>query len=354
MEYHNHQWKKVFWEQWQAQNNQELSPTYTIGNYTADFAHLPTKTIIEIDRIFPDTVRDQVKRAGWQIVQIQGRDLEQDIQACIQKASKLLANKTIYLQKKGQANLDKIDSEQLEYVNKYMKKTNLIEPIIRYESITIKKDQRTCPTCGRPLFPYEQRCYTCRTYEYNKRERQETIKWAKELVHRSDWLVFDTETTGFTKTAEIVEIAVLDSQGKPLLNTLIKPRRHIPLDASKVHGIYDQDTAKAPTFAEVWSQISHYFQNNLILAYNASYDLRMLLQTAQLYRISLPQTLKSACIMKKCISYLRAENDNPPSSPSLIKVCNYLGIAAAEKHRAIDDAYAAWQIIGALGEVEES
>jgi len=80
----------------------------------------------------------------------------------------------------------------------------------------------------------------------------------------------------------------------------------------------------------------------------------MLLQTAQLYSISLPHNLKSACIMKKCISYLRAENDNPPSSPSLIKVCNYLGITATEKHHAIDDAYAAWQIIGALSGGEES
>ena len=36
----------------------------------------------------------------------------------------------------------------------------------------------------------------------------------------------DTETTGVTADDEIVELTIIDDDGKPLINTLMKPKYH--------------------------------------------------------------------------------------------------------------------------------
>ena len=40
-------------------------------------------------------------------------------------------------------------------------------------------------------------------------------------------LFMHSKTTGASEQAEVVEIAVLDSAGKPLIDALVKPKRHI-------------------------------------------------------------------------------------------------------------------------------
>jgi len=49
----------------------------------------------------------------------------------------------------------------------------------------------------------------------------------------------DTETTGLSpgNGARIVEIAILDDDGRPLLDTLVNPDCEIPDEASSIHGI---------------------------------------------------------------------------------------------------------------------
>ena len=63
---------------------------------------------------------------------------------------------------------------------------------------------------------------------------------------------FDLETTGTNVQADrIVEIcmAKLSPGGELEVKTKrINPERHIPEEASAVHGIYDADVADAPTF----------------------------------------------------------------------------------------------------------
>ena len=52
----------------------------------------------------------------------------------------------------------------------------------------------------------------------------------------SEWLlnchILDTETTGLDNQAEIVEISIIAQQGQVVLDTLVKPLRPIPADAT--------------------------------------------------------------------------------------------------------------------------
>lgn len=61
------------------------------------------------------------------------------------------------------------------------------------------------------------------------------------------WL--DTETTGVDiEYARIVQLAILDTNGDALFESLLKPDIPIPPEVSAIHGIYAADVEDAPTF----------------------------------------------------------------------------------------------------------
>ena len=58
----------------------------------------------------------------------------------------------------------------------------------------------------------------------------------EELMDKRDVVIVDTETTGFGRDAEVIQIAALNTQGHPLLAELILPEGTIPYGSTKVHG----------------------------------------------------------------------------------------------------------------------
>lgn len=109
----------------------------------------------------------------------------------------------------------------------------------------------------------------------------------------------DTETTGLTGFAEIVEICVVDFDGKPLMNTLVKPCRGIPQDVIRIHGITNEMVRHSPTWPEVWAELCPRLMGRMIGIYNSDFDTRMMRQTHQAY--DMPWEVldsKTFCIMK--------------------------------------------------------
>ena len=112
--------------------------------------------------------------------------------------------------------------------------------------------------------------------------RQLAIDQAREAL--ADKPVYlDTETTGLEERAEIVDICILDDQGRVLLDTLVKPKRKIPPEATKVHGITDAMVATAPTWKALYPQVQTLLARRRIAIYNADYDARLLYQTTLQY-----------------------------------------------------------------------
>jgi DNA polymerase III epsilon subunit-like protein len=70
-------------------------------------------------------------------------------------------------------------------------------------------------------------------------------------------IFLDTETTGFSAAAgdAVVEIAIVDSAGRVLIDTLIDPQRSIPWQASNVHGITNEMVRNKPTLKQVMPQV---------------------------------------------------------------------------------------------------
>lgn len=99
------------------------------------------------------------------------------------------------------------------------------------------------------------------------------------------------------KQADIVEIAVLDSDGTPLIDTLLKPSVPIPFSAQEVHGIDNDMVRDAPRLMEIWQDLDELLQTRPVVIYNSAFDLRLLAQAAKRQQIFPRQPPSVYCAM---------------------------------------------------------
>lgn len=151
-------------------------------------------------------------------------------------------------------------------------------------------------------------------HEYVAPENVVSMKKERKLFSFDEMLgskivCFDTETTGFSKWDEIIQISVfeLDTETlkiKEILSTYIKPenKKSWP-EASKINGIYPEDVKKAPKMKDIQNKLKEIFNSaDIICGHNISFDIRMLEQcskvkldgkiiadTLQLFRNEVPE-----------------------------------------------------------------
>ena len=92
---------------------------------------------------------------------------------------------------------------------------------------------------------------------------------------------FDLETTGVDPEKDrIVQIAVirvdLDGERK-VLQTLVNPECPIPPEATRIHGIKDDDVRDKPTFSQIYREVETYLADADLAGYNSiRFDLPLL------------------------------------------------------------------------------
>lgn len=94
-------------------------------------------------------------------------------------------------------------------------------------------------------------------------------------------IFFDLETTGINLMSDrIVEISLIKvmPNGEEIEKTRrINPGMHIPEEASKVHGIYDEDVASCPSFKQIAKDLANIFTGCDIAGFNSNrFDVPML------------------------------------------------------------------------------
>ncbi|MCL4248307.1 MAG: 3'-5' exonuclease [Anaerolineae bacterium] len=101
-----------------------------------------------------------------------------------------------------------------------------------------------------------------------------------EMLREKRYVVLDTETTGLHQ-GEICQIAIINHGGDVLLDTLVKPIRRIPPEASRIHGIFDDDVKSARGWGDISSEVETILRNQHVVVYNAVYDRKMMHQSAE-------------------------------------------------------------------------
>jgi DNA polymerase III epsilon subunit-like protein len=89
-------------------------------------------------------------------------------------------------------------------------------------------------------------------------------------------IYLDTETTGLSPRsgASIVEVAIVDEIGQPILNTLVNPLVGIPWQASKIHGITNDMVDGMPTLKSLMPQILEIVSEEVVVIYNSTFDVQ--------------------------------------------------------------------------------
>lgn len=118
-------------------------------------------------------------------------------------------------------------------------------------------------------------------------DREKAAMWARKILKTGNFCILDTETTGLGPTAEICQVAILDSSGNPLLDTLVHPTVPIEPDASDIHGISNLDIVNAPSFDSLLIPLLRAVGTKDLVIYNCEYDTRLIKQSLRPYGVQL-------------------------------------------------------------------
>jgi DNA polymerase III epsilon subunit-like protein len=156
-----------------------------------------------------------------------------------------------------------------------------------------------------------------------------------ELQHEAQNLLqlgpvfLHSKTTAAGEQSEVVEIAILDSGGMPLVEELVRPKRHIRPAATREHGITDEMLRAAPDWAEVLPRVREYLAEKQVCAYDPASELLALKNS---YQNSLQRwDLDSSSFFSLQDLCARYKNDRDPRSGifrtfSLEEAASMLGI----------------------------
>ena len=203
-------------------------------------------------------------------------------------------------------------------------------------------------------------CISCRIYfRWIDARLQIEAQLQALFEQRTPFLLLDTETTGKLEHRgfQLVEIAILDQDGKTRYHSLVKPDTAMPSEASEISGLTDTQLADAPTMTEIWPTVAQVLTSTDVPIYtwNADFDQKALLLTAKRYDLPVPTAVSSKtrwrCAMKLHARWYGewSNGKNDYRYQSLEWACTELEIEESEHHRAVGDALNALRVLRAIG-----
>lgn len=150
---------------------------------------------------------------------------------------------------------------------------------------------------------------------------------------RGELVALDLETTGLDiQLDSIIEIGAVRMKDGVVIaeySTLVDPGFVIPVETTRITGIYQEDLRGAPSLPEVLPQIEAFIGDALVIAHNAAFDVSFMRRFNLLEKNQTLDTVELASILL-------------PRSPrySLGVMSKSLGIGLENAHRALDDARA--------------
>jgi DNA polymerase-3 subunit epsilon len=150
---------------------------------------------------------------------------------------------------------------------------------------------------------------------------------------------FETANEKRSSPCSIGIVVVKNGHVVEKMHHLIRPKemRFMPINIG-IHGIRPAMVENEPEFDKVWEKIKHHFNENLVIAHNASFDISVLRKCAELYGIELP-SFEYICTMKLAKNFYRGIEN-----AKLNTVNDFLGYEF-KHHDALYDALACNNIL---------
>ncbi len=107
----------------------------------------------------------------------------------------------------------------------------------------------------------------------------------KTVYQRRNFVVLDTETTGFRRPCQIIDIAIYHCDGHPLLDTLMKPNEPISEFITDLTGITNAMVEDCLTWPDIKTWVLAYIAGKDVITYNARFDRHMLHCTDDMWNL---------------------------------------------------------------------
>lgn len=176
------------------------------------------------------------------------------------------------------------------------------------------------------------------------------------LLGREDVVILDCETTGTEAHDEICELGAINTLGEVLIHEYIMPQCEISEGAASIHGLTKErlSTLDARPYTDVGATAvtKHLKGASLIIAYNVSFDLRLLAQTIRKYALD-PPAVPWRCAM---LDYAEHKGQWNPQKNGYrwwklgqAAEMEGLSIAPATAHTAVGDCRTTLALMWAVG-----
>ena len=162
-------------------------------------------------------------------------------------------------------------------------------------------------------------------------------------------IILDTETTGFSKNAEVIELGIIDLDGKVLYNKLFNPGHDISFMIKRITGIRNEELNKAPLFEDEWEKIKRVIEGKIIIGHNIDFDIKLLQQTLNIHRINekinsiYKSKIDTLPIIKKTIDFGSYKQED---------IAKALNVNNEKSHRALNDCKILLKILNKLNNAD--
>lgn len=158
------------------------------------------------------------------------------------------------------------------------------------------------------------------------------------LLLNYNFTFVDVETPNFSNSA-ISSIAIIHMNKDGEIteyHTLVNPKQHFDTFNIELTGITPEMVKDAPTFENVWEDIKEYFEDSIIVAHNARFDLGVISKCLIRENIEIPK-IRYMCTVDLSRKYI------PAKSHKLNVLSELLGIEL-NHHQADSDTKACMEI----------
>lgn len=168
-------------------------------------------------------------------------------------------------------------------------------------------------------------------------KKQQAKEWATQRLADPNTLILDIESTGILSkdpNTEIVQLSLINTSGRPVLAMMLKPDRPMSAEVQAVHGITNEMVQDKPFFLQVAKIISKYLEGKHVVAYNADFDIALLMHMFDKYKEPRPKMATASCCMDQYSAWVGEPSKKNPDEFKWQKLPQLSGMAS---HDALSD-----------------
>jgi DNA polymerase-3 subunit epsilon len=166
-------------------------------------------------------------------------------------------------------------------------------------------------------------------------------------------LFMECKPSGDWEGAEIVEMAIIDTDGQELLDALVGPKGAVRPEAEEMYGITEFVAKTAPPWSEVWPVAEKLLRGRNVGVFGLEQTLRWMRESHQQRFLRWDLETEAYFCIQKLHALYQGEPDSQTGTYrlfSLPEAAVLVGLDAEPVHsrRALDDARLARRILGAM------